>query len=179
MRSAGCEVVETREPYDCECGPEASARWRARPRAVAPEQELEPGFVEQRAARTCARMIVGPALASVVALVLSDRYFLSTVAYQGARGLDPEQLLVESERRFPVPDLVVVLEIEPANGLGRVEERGEPREPVFEERAFQERVGAIFASLDRAYLARVDGAGTPDAVEEAVAAVVSERLGLP
>lgn len=173
LQAAGHRVVETREPYDCAAG----RRIRAMARSGEPvpaEQELA-WFLEQRTEHV--REVIVPALEQG-ALVLCDRYFLSTVAYQGARGLDPQQLLAESERDFPVPDLVVVLEIEPDQGLRRVEQRGEPSEPVFEERAFQERVGAIFASLDRDYLARVDGARGPDEVEEAVASVLSERLGL-
>lgn len=173
LEAAGHRVVETREPYDCAAGRRIRAMARSG-EPVAPEQELA-WFVEQRAEHV--RDVIAPALEQGV-LVLCDRYFLSTVAYQGARGLDPARLLEESERDFPVPDLVVLLEIAPERGLGRVEQRGEPSEPVFEERAFQEKVGAVFGSLDRGYLARIDGDARPDEVEESVARVVRERLGL-
>ena len=48
--------------------------------------------------------MIAPALAAGE-IVLCDRYFLSTVAYQGARGLDAEALLAAGERAFPLPDL--------------------------------------------------------------------------
>ena len=86
MRSAGREVVETGEPYDCEWGRKIREMARST-QGVPPEQELE-WFLEQRRAHV--RDLVGPALAAG-RVVLSDRYFLSTVAYQGARGLDAER----------------------------------------------------------------------------------------
>jgi dTMP kinase len=173
MRSAGCEVVETREPYDCEWGRKIREMARSA-QGVAPEQELE-WFLEQR--RTHVRDLVGPALAAG-RVVLSDRYFLSTVAYQGARGLDSERLLVESEAEFPIPDLVLLLEIDPGSGLRRVAERGGAPEPAFEERAFLERVAAIFRSLDRDYIAHIAADGEIAEVYERVLSEVRRRLAL-
>jgi dTMP kinase len=111
-------------------------------------------------------------------VVLSDRYFLSTVAYQGARGLDSETLLAESEGEFPVPDLVLLLEIDAGSGLRRVAERGGPREPAFEERAFLERVAAIFHGLHRDYIAHIAAQGGIAEVQERVLSEVRSRLAL-
>ena len=62
------------------------------------------------------RELIRPALAEG-RIVLCDRYYLSTVAYQGARGLDAAAILRKSEAEFPVPDVVLLLEIDPAAGL--------------------------------------------------------------
>ena len=110
--------------------------------------------------------------------MVSDRYFLSTVAYQGARGLDPEALLAANEAEFPLPDLALLLELPTEVGLERVASRGAPAEPAFERADFLARVRAVFAALDRPYLERVDASGTPDRVESRIAAAVSRRLGL-
>jgi dTMP kinase len=173
LREAGHEVIATREPTD---GPDGR-RIRAMARsgeAVAPEQELR-WFVEDRRAHVAE--VIGPALASG-RLVLTDRYYLSTVAYQGARGLDPEAILRDSEAEFPLPDLAIVLEIDPAVALERVGGRGEPLDAAFEDLGFLERVAARYRALDRPYLARIDARGSEAEVHAAVTRCVHDRLGL-
>jgi dTMP kinase len=172
IRASGLEVVETGEPYDCEWGRKIRAMARTS-EGVGPEQELE-WFLEQR--RVHVREVLGPELAAG-RVVLSDRYFLSTVAYQGARGLDAERILAESEAEFPIPDLVLLLEIDPGRGLARVATRGGHQEPAFEDRAFLERVAAIFRGLDRDYIAHISADGEIDAVHERVLSAVRQRLG--
>jgi dTMP kinase len=177
LRARGLEVVATREPTD---GP-----WGRRIRAMAaagerpaPDEELR-WFVEDR--REHVKVVVAPALAAG-RLVLTDRYFLSTVAYQGARGLDPARLLRESEAEFPQPDLAILLELDPGAGLARVGRRGRAHEPAFEEHAYLERVAAVFRSIDRPWLVRID-AGAGEAVVhgrvlEAVERVLARSNGL-
>ena len=171
--ASGREVVRTREPYDC--APGRKIRELAqRHLPVAAEEELAL-FLAQR--RLHVRELIAPALARG-ALVLSDRYFLSTVAYQGARGLDPVQLLAANEAEFPLPDLALLLVLAPAEGLARVATRGGPAEPAFERADFLARVREIFDALDRPYLERVDAAGSPEAVAARIAEAVHRRLGL-
>jgi dTMP kinase len=173
LRGRGHEVVETREPFDCAPG-RRIREIAQRHEPVPPADELAL-FMEQR--RIHVRERIAPALARG-AVVLSDRYFLSTVAYQGARGFDPQALLAANEAEFPLPDLALLLELPAAVGLERVASRGAPAEPAFERADFLARVRAIFAALDRPYLERVDASGTPDAVESRIAAAISRRLGL-
>jgi len=173
LEAAGHRVRATAEPYDCEPG----RRIREIARGgvpVAPSEELAL-FMAQR--RIHVRELIEPALAGGE-VVLSDRYFLSTVAYQGARGLDPAALLAENEAAFPLPDLALILVLDADAGLARAARRVGPAEPVFERGDFLERAGAIFAGLDRPYLERVDANGSPDVVAERIAAVVARRLGL-
>ena len=172
LRAAGHAVLETFEPTD---GP-TGARIRAMARsgeALAPEEELR-WFVEDRRAHV--RDSIAPALADG-RHVVCDRYFLSTVAYQGARGLDWRRILAESEAEFPLPDLVLLLEMEPAAGLARVRERGAAIEGVFEHGDYLERVAAIFRAIDRGYVERIQAAGTVAEVHADVAARVHARLG--
>jgi dTMP kinase len=173
LRACGHAVVETREPFDCAPG-RRIRELAQRHEPVAPEDELAL-FMEQR--RLHVRERIAPALARGE-VVLSDRYFLSTVAYQGARGLDPDALLRANEAEFPLPDLALLLELPPAVGLARVAARGAPAEPAFESMEFLARVRAIFTALERPYLERIDASGPPDAVEARIAAAVSRRLGL-
>ena len=52
-------------------------------------------------------------------IVLCDRYFLSTVAYQGANGCDPATILAENSFA-PDPDLALVFEVSIATSLQRI-----------------------------------------------------------
>jgi dTMP kinase len=174
LRAAGHDVLRTSEPTDGEYG----RRIRALAKSggeVSHSEELR-WFVEDR--REHVAEVLAPALAAGK-LVLCDRYFLSTVAYQGARGSDPSALLDESEAEFPLPDLVVLIELTPEDGLARVHARGGALETHFEEIEYLGRVDAIFRGLDRPYLARIDGSADAATVERRVAACVAERLGLP
>ena len=172
-RRAGHAVLETFEPTE---GP-TGARIRAMARSgetLAPAEELR-WFVEDR--RVHVRDTVAPALADG-RHVVCDRYFLSSVAYQGARGLDWRRILAESEAEFPLPELVLMLEIEPAAGLARVRGRGQPLESVFERADYLERVAAIFRAIDRPYVERIPAGGSEALLHTAVAARVRTRLGL-
>ncbi|MEE9607796.1 MAG: dTMP kinase [Myxococcota bacterium] len=174
LRRAGRSVLVTREPSE---GP-AGRRIRELARSNAPvaaDEELR-GFVEDR--RDHVARVITPGLREGQ-VVVTDRYTLSSVAYQGARGLDPAAILAESEAEFPVPDLVLLLEIEPGPALERVRSRAEAVEALFERRDFLERVAEILASLDLPYLERIDARSTAEEVHRAVLERVRSRLGLP
>jgi dTMP kinase len=170
----GVDPVVTREPTDGAWGRRIRAMARSGAR-VAPEEELA-WFVEDR--REHVATLIEPSLAAG-RVVLCDRYFLSTVAYQGARGFVAAQaLLAQAEAEFPLPDLALVFEIAPAQGLARVAARGGVAEPAFEEPDYLARVAAIFASLDRPYVTHLDSSAPVEAVHAGVLAVTRERLGL-
>lgn len=174
LRARGRDVVETAEPYDGGTyGPKIRAMSRSAT-PLAPEEELR-WFVEQR--REHVRERIGPALAAGK-VVLSDRYFLSTAAYQGSRGLDAEAILAANEREFPIPALVLLLEIDTSAALARVASRGGAAEPVFERRDFLERVAASFRRLERPYIARIAADRAAETVAEDVAVVVRARTQL-
>lgn len=173
LRARGHDPVVTHEPTGGAFGQRIRAMARSGER-VAPEEELR-WFVEDR--REHVAGVIGPALAAG-RLVLSDRYYLSTVAYQGARGHDPQRLLAEAEGEFPPPDLALVFEIDPARGLARVAARGGSAEPAFEEAAFLSRVDAIFRSIERPYVARIAAAAEPARVHAEVCSTLRLRLGI-
>ena len=170
LEAAGHAVLATREPSDGAIGRRIREMARSG-ETLPPERELE-WFMEDRAEHV--REVIQPALAAG-RTVLCDRYYLSTVAYQGARGLDWEAILAESEARFPRPDLAVILEIDAASGLARTRLRGGAADPAFENLEFLERVAAIFAAIDRPWIVRIDAAATPDAVTTAIAAAMTDN----
>ena len=115
-------------------------------------------------------------------IVLCDRYGDSSVAYQGyGRGLDIGEIvqLNAYATRGLMPDLTVLLDLDPAVGLARQQERS-----VMEDQAlpFHQRIRAGFQALAEAAPARwltLDSSRSPDAVHEDIWAAVTDRLSIP
>jgi dTMP kinase len=173
LRAAGRDVLATCEPSSGPSGLRIREMARSGSR-LPPEEELR-WFVEDR--RVHVRETLEPALADG-RVVVTDRYFLSSVAYQGARGLDWRRILASSEAEFPLPDLALILELGVGEGLARVRGRGGALEGVFERRDYLECVAAIFAALDRPYVERIRAAGSVAEVHARVVDRVRARLGL-
>jgi dTMP kinase len=171
---AGHTVVATREPTDGEFGRKIrSLSTRAAP--LSPREELD---LFERDRREHVEDLMRPAL-DRGEVVITDRYFLSTAAYQGARGLDSTEILLAHEARFPIPDVVFLIDLPPAVALLRVDARGEERNQAYEKEEFLEQVAALFRSFDRDYICPIRGEGTEEAVHEAVCAQLRLRSGLP
>jgi dTMP kinase len=168
LRAEGHVVLETREYTDGPWGRKIRTMARSGD-TVAPAEELR-WFVEDR--RQHVAEVIEPALERGE-IVLTDRYFVSSAAYQGARGLDPQKILADNEAEFPLPDLCLLFEVDAAMGMERVGARGAEAQPAFEKREFLERVAEVFGAIERPYFVRVDGRGTPEEVEERVAAAVA------
>jgi dTMP kinase len=108
-------------------------------------------------------------------VVLLDRYYVSTAAYQGARGADPEEILQMNERFAPKPDLVLLLDFDPAGGLDRIRARGDAPN-TFEDLAQLRTVGEIFLRLRRPFIHRVDASRPPEEVWRECRAQFDERI---
>jgi dTMP kinase len=122
-------------------------------------------------------------------LILSERYVDASLAYQGyARGLgvDVVRRVNDVATRGIVPDLTVMLDIEPAVGLERAraaegkegrQGRGDRLEQ--EDLSFFRQVREGFlkiATEERARVRLIDGGRTPEAVHADVVRVVDEWL---
>ncbi len=146
----GLDVVLTREPTN---GP-----WgrRIRESAVAgrlpPEEELH-AFLEDR--REHVRDLIRPSL-QAGKVVITDRYYFSTVAYQGVRGFDPDELLRTNEAFAVEPHLLILLMLTPEQALERVGHR-DGSGNAFETLGQLTRTREIFEALHKPYLLRLDG----------------------
>jgi dTMP kinase len=173
LRSVGHQVLETKEPTLGSFGEQIREQIALGKPAPA-ELELH-WFTEDR--RQHVAEVIEPALVSGTTVVC-DRYFLSTVAYQGARGLDPFSILADCEAKFPLPDLAIVLDVDPRVGLARVRKRGNGRDPVFERLDRLKGASKIFRSVSRDYIALIDGAPSIETVENAVVEELRRRFHL-
>lgn len=114
----GWEVVLSKEPTDGPWG--QRIRQSMFTQRLPADEELQ-CFVNDR--KEHVEQVLLPALERG-ALVVVDRYYYSTVAYQGARGLDPHRVLAQNRAFAPTPDLVFLFDLEPAVSLQRVGQRG-------------------------------------------------------
>ncbi|GAB3228924.1 dTMP kinase [Glycomyces halotolerans] len=118
------------------------------------------------------------------AVVVSDRYVDSSIAYQGSgRSLGRDEVAWVSSWATGglKPDLTVVLDVDPAQGLQRAKAGGDGDRLEQEDLLFHERVRQTFLDLaaddPRRYLV-VPAGGTPDQVADAVRDAVAERLDI-
>ena len=171
LEAEGQTVVPTREYTDGEWGRRIREMARSG-ELVAASEELR-WFVEDR--RQHVRDVIAPALAGG-SVVLCDRYFHSTVAYQGARGLDPWKLLADAEAEFPIPRCTLLFALPASVGIERVRMRGATPQPAFEREDFLERVGEIFEALAarRASVVRLDAVGSEDEVAGRVRSALAD-----
>ena len=119
FRGQGREVVASREPTDGPWGTKLRAT-AATGRLPAPE-ELE---LLLRDRRDHVEQLIAPALAAGKVVIL-DRYYFSTMAYQGSRGMDPADIRRQNEAFAPVPDLLFILDLDVETALSRIGGRGD------------------------------------------------------
>jgi dTMP kinase len=162
LKKLGYAVVATREPTDGPYGQKIRELFLDR-NTVSQDEELEL-FMADRAQHV--EQVIAPAL-SDGRIVISDRYYLSTVAYQGANGMDPE-MIQQKNAEFPVPDLAIILEIEPARGIDRIQNNRNEHPNTFEEEANLRKVAKIFADLPQSFIKRINGSGSIEDVQRQV-----------
>lgn len=170
----GLEVVSTREPGGTAVGEAVRSVLLDRAEMDIPaETEL---LLVLAARAAFVRQVVRPALARG-AVVLADRFSLSTLAYQGyGRGLDLEQVrrLDAFARGGVDPDLTLVLQVPLEEGTRRQRAGGKGRDRM--ERAgeaFHERVAEGYRALaSDPRVHALDALGTPDAVHERIRAAL-------
>lgn len=112
------------------------------------------------------------------AVVISDRYDLSSLAYQSATSDTSAEVVPwirELNRFAPRPDLTVVLDVNPAVAEQRRRSRGGPSE-LFEKTELQRRLAELYRRADELVagdrLSVLPADGSPAEVAEAVARVV-------
>lgn len=174
LEAAGRKVRRLVEPTNGPKGSEIRRRAREGP-PMSAQEELDL-FVEDRRENVAQNVL--PAL-QAGEVVLQDRYYFSTAAYQAARdelGLTPADVVALHSAWAPLPDCVLLLDLSVDEGLARVAKRGAG--DAFEEESRQRRVRDAFHALAEVTTCfqRVDAAQPPDAVAEAVWAAVAPLL---
>jgi dTMP kinase len=162
----GRTVALSREPTDGPWG--TLLRNSAETGRLSPVEELET-FLKDR--RQHVEELIAPALTAGNVVIL-DRYYFSTMAYQGVRGFDPQKIREDNEAFAPVPDLLLILDLDVDTALKRIGSRGDTANE-FEQRANLERCREIFLSVrDEPFARVIDASASPDAVADAILAAL-------
>ncbi|MBE8539080.1 dTMP kinase [Geoglobus acetivorans] len=106
--------------------------------------------------------------------VIMDRYYYSNVAYQGALGIDPQEILRKNEEIAPKPDLTILLDVHPDIALKRIQKR--QKITPFEDAEYLERVRELFLSIKSDEIRVVDASQPLDHVKGEVYQLVMELI---
>ena len=170
LRQQNYNVVETREPTDGFYGMQIRKLYQNRS-LVSPEEELNLFLLDrQEHVREC----IQPAL-DKGQIILTDRYYFSTAAYQGAAACDPEEIF-RLHTFAPKPDLVLLLTMPVSESLARIRKfRGEQLND-FEQQEQLEKVATFFASFPQKCIVRIQAADLVQNVQMAIRHVVQQLL---
>ncbi len=170
LQDRGCRVITTREPTDSSYGRRIRELYIDRGSCTL-EEELEL-FIEDR--RLHVQELIEPQL-KAGSIVLTDRYYFSTAAYQGAAGMDVSAIFARNSFA-PIPDLVLLLTMEPEVSIARIREgRGEELND-FEQLDQLKKVAAHFSSFTDSCIRRIDAAAELHLVQKQVTAAVLDLL---
>ncbi len=165
----GYSVAFSREPTGGPHGRRILEASRSE-RSLTPQEEVDL-FISDRKAHI--EDLIQPALRESLVVIL-DRYYYSSVAYQGIlEGMTPEKVLAANEAFAPKPDLWLILDVDPDVGLGRIARRGGGT-TSFERAEYLEKVRDVFRSLAGANVVHIDASKDEDTVAQDVEAAVLE-----
>ena len=136
---------------------------------ISPQEELS-WFINDR--KEDIELNIMPALQDKK-VVLMDRYYFSTAAYQGALGLDSEQIRQENETFAPIPDRVLIFLTSPETCLERIESSRDQKS-AFEKLDYLQNVQKIFKSFDGPNIRFIDSVGSIPEVQEKVLSAVED-----
>ena len=166
-------VVATREPTQGPWGRKIRSLAREGRGHVSPEDELD-WFLRDRMEHVDS--VIRPALRAGK-IVVTDRYYFSTMAYQGALGIDPQRIREMNEALFPRPDLVILLRGEPRLGLARIaRDREGGADAGYEQARYLDRVAGFFAEFRDPAIRVIDARGTLDEVATRIWVAVEPLL---
>ena len=165
-------AIFSREPTDSEYGQKIRALAQKGRESIRPEEEYRL-FIDDR--KVHVKNLINPALKAGKVVIL-DRYFFSTIAYQGALGLDPVKIRAENEAFCPLPDAAFLIDIPTKIGIDRIKNQRNETPNLFEKEQYLEKVARIFASLDDEFIVRIDGKSGAEEVHHRIGAHVDTLL---
>jgi dTMP kinase len=161
LRDQGHRVVLSREPTDGAFG--RRLRESATTGRLSPEEELQL-FHQDR--REHVETLIEPSLQGGEIVIL-DRYYFSTMAYQGVRGFDPQEIRRVNEEFAPQPDLLLLLDLGVRDGKAN----------EFERRESLQLCRDIFHSVQDDFVTVIDADQSIEDIQDAIFAVVTDLVG--
>jgi len=162
LQEEDVDVVYFREPSKGKWGRKIKKK-ALHPDSLTPEEELEL-FLKDR--RENVEKNLKPALKKKRVVIL-DRYYYSTIAYQGAKGIDEKQIARMNEEFVVQPDLVFILDIDPQKGLERIENR-KKKDRLFEREDYLAKVREIFRSFKGEKFVHIDALRSKEEISKEI-----------
>jgi len=174
LRARGLRVVELVEPTEGPYGRQIRMSSRKGARRPSPDKETDL-FIRDRMEDV--EKNIAPALERGE-VVLLDRYYFSTMAYQGARGLDPEDIRRRNESFAPQPDLVLYFDVNLDEAMRRIERQRSGATDLFEHRDSLARVKRIYDDLARRldFFRAIDAGADEETVARQVLSAIDQRM---
>lgn len=185
LKNAGHNVLALREPGGTPLGDSIRAILLDSVHEMTPAAEALL-FMASRA--EIVSLLIDPALGDGV-VVLMDRFFLSTYAYQIAgRGLDETQIRQANALATAgqVPDLTIVIDVPPEAGLARAEARASKDRMERADDDFHSRVSRAFLRFateewqkdhpECGPIVKVNGTNSPEHVQNEIVRVLAQNL---
>jgi dTMP kinase len=160
LKRANHQVVLSKEPTEGRWGMKVKQLIEHGRDGIPPDEELE-WFLRDRQEHVA--RIISPGLQQKKIVIL-DRYYLSTMAYQGSLGIDPETIERKNLEFAPPPDLLFLIEIPPHLGVRRKEEHKGRKTDSFEQEQYLFQVSKIFNDYHRQFVHRLAGNQSMDRI---------------
>lgn len=168
LKKRGFDVILLKEPTSSKWGKKIKEISK-KTKSMDPFEELEL-FIKDREFNV--RKNILPALKEKK-IVIIDRYYISTIAYQGARGIDKEIIKERNEKFAPKPDIIFILDIDPEESLQRIKRE---REILFEEEKFLGEVRKNFLQIKINQTYVIDAKLSVDEIANKIENLVIEYL---
>lgn len=149
-------AIRSKEPTDGPWG--YKIRQSAKTGRMSAEDEIH-AFSEDR--REHVANLIEPSLSAGKTVIL-DRYFYSTIAYQSVAGYDHERITKRMMESFPIPDVVVLLDVPAEVGIARVVDR-DTQPNKFESLDNLRQVREAFLQIEREHANVIKISGMDDA----------------
>lgn len=168
LRDEGQDVTVTKEPTNGPIGQKIRKLAATDREAISPEEEFDL-FHEDR--RIHVNEVVLPALERGE-VVIQDRSYFSTVAYQGERGLDRTELFEKSLKIAPEPDILLIVDLPAEEALIRIRESRGMETDEFEKLESLQAIRRVFNALPGAF--RLDARENPNNVFSAALKIIKK-----
>ena len=170
LQKKGFDVVYFQEPSKGKWGRKIKKK-ALHPDSLAPEEELD---LFQKDRKENVEKNLKPALEKKRVVIL-DRYYYSTIAYQGAKGIEEKRIRKMNEEFAVQPDLVFILDIDPQKGLERIESR-KKKYRLFEREEYLVKVREIFKSLKGKNFIHINALKSKEEISKEIEEIVLRKL---
>lgn len=147
------DTLLSKEPTEGRWGRKLKQLIKRGRKNTTPQEELD-WFIKDRHEHV--EKTIGPGVQKKKIVVL-DRYYFSTIAYQSPLGFDPEEIEKRNLEFAPPPDLLFLIDLPPQSSLQRIaQKRGDPADS-FEREEYLLHVNEVFKRMQKPFLHRLPG----------------------